>query len=262
MPLTERRSFFKSLFALPIARNLSGTIGEQSSESDTKFQAWAYEQQYMAVKILRHINSVQNIFRWERGRYSDLLGMYDSKAVSDFFSRPEIEGTGIGNSFGRNLKFGEDEIVPGWSLRFGVRVDGLKYVATLNHTTSKQLQSFATDELGLILGGRALDTPEIDAVAKATEVLESSAPIKTRAATSGSTITNLLRSLAVGATDAPPPNCGCNPPYCCNCFMYVCCCPPAYCGYCCPAPNPGTCCINCGCSNCPWCCSGRCGAEC
>ena len=244
---SERRSLIKSFFALPFISPLSRlgafkyATGIVGSETESEF-----DQIYRAVRILRFVNTVQVLFRKERGWYAGVEEFKSSDTVSRFLDSGRGEAAGIGTSLYGQLQFDQEEIVSGWQLALYPSADHLRYLALVRPLLTAKFPAFATDEQGLIQEGKPLDNGAAAHATRTEELVGSAEPIRTDATGSTSRL-NLLLSGIFG-----PLVCTCL-----HCQPIPCCCRGCGCGGCQPnCLSEFNCCLNCGCSSCVWCVSG------
>lgn len=241
MAATGRRNLLKSFLTLPFLHStVSRFSAGGSPESDAQ-----YEQKYLAVRILRHMNTVQAWHKRELERYADLEEFKSSPTVQRFLDSGTAERAGLGASFYAQLKFDAKEVVHGWQLTLTPSQDRQRYVASVRSVIGDEFPAFATDERGIIYQGRPLDGGSPTEIGAADRVLESSMPIRH---VNKASLRYRLESIVGSLAFAPKPFiCACR-----ACRDYPCCCDPccSCAGYC---PGGGVCCIDCGCVSCVWC---------
>ena len=245
---SERRNLLKSFFALPFIAPLGKigildfATGAKGSEGDTE-----YDQRYRAVRILRFVNTVQSRFLTERGSYAGVDEFKSSEVVTRFLESGKGDPAGFGTSLYGQLRFGEDEIVPGWRISLNPSADRLRYVALVSPLVSTKFPAFATDERGLIHEGKALDVSTIALASRSEQLIGSAEQIRTEH--SPDPPSRLAFFLSALGGQLPPGCFGCTT---CG-SKYPCCCQ-SCCGRCNDSYlGTGYCCLNCGCSGCAWC---------
>jgi hypothetical protein len=246
----RRRSLLKSIATLPFAPFVGklGSFAQLGTGASGSQAEQEYQQKYLAVRILRHINTVQAFFRKELQQYADVEDFKSSDTVRKFLDSGVAERAGIGRSLYEQLQWDEKEIVPGWQLTLLRSTDRNRYLVSLRPAgAAEEFPTFATDERGLIHEGQPL---AIDAVAQATtieELVDSPKPIRTHPSSAPSRLGAILSSLALIPSSLAI-LCLCK-----HCGYYNCCCD-SCCGGCQTGCDPAfNCCLNCGCSACVWC---------
>lgn len=242
----ERRKVLKSFLTVPLLSlagkvNLFGQILNGTSETD---QVEAFQSRYLAVQILRHINTAQLWFKAEYGHFGQLSELNDSFVMERFLQDKRVEKAGLGTTFHSRLQFSQKEILPGWSFKFGSYGDQMGYLARISPTGSNETVSFSTDETGLIYQGKALDEDPQEASQGARATLDSATPIVTSRSVAPNRLVRALRNMAVSPDFFCIGCSACGPPV------------PCCCGDCCSCQAIGIAgqCINCGCPSCVWCC--------
>jgi len=247
MGTARRRSLLKGFLALPIVSSFAklDTLGQFSrSVSSTKDDPH-YDQKYLAVLILRHINTAQAWHYLALGRYAEIKELNTSSSMSALVTSEKAASRGIGGPLHARLNFDGKEIVPGWKFALSARQDRLGYVASVNPVQPELLPAFSTDEAGIIFEGHPLTSDILAMTGGAEALLGSPAPIKS-SPSSPSWFASLVMSLAF----VPPFLCACR-----YCTQYPCCCDPCcLCGPDCVSGCTGSICVNCGCVGCTYCC--------
>jgi hypothetical protein len=242
MSTTGRRNLLKSFLALPFVH---GTFGRFIKEGpQLLINDAAFEQKYLAVRILRHINTVQAWHKREVKHYAGVNEFISSPTVRKFLDAGTAERAGLGASFYSQLKFDAKEIVPGWRFTLTLSDGRQRYMASVSPVNGDEFPAFSTDERGIIYQGRPLDAGSPTNVATADRMLESSMPIRHM---NKFGLRYYLESVVGGLAFAPKPLiCACR-----ACRDYPCCFDPC-CS--CASDCPGlVCCIDCGCESCVWC---------
>jgi hypothetical protein len=245
MFLPERRSIVKRLLALPFV-SFMGVRDVLAQVPPPAVNEEDHSQKFLAVSILRHINTAESWHRHESGHFGGLEELNDSTAMNRLLKHPQAEKAGIGASLHARLHFVTPEVVPGWRLSLTPTADGLGYVALVTPVgRPDSMPSYASDERGVIFQGSALDASVGTCTTTAREAVGSPAPITTQTEASPRRLRSVIRNFAFG----PASHFICLG--CTACVEFPCCC-----GDCCSCQNGtvGTLCINCGCEGCPWCC--------
>src|SRR5260370_8096518 len=175
MSSTGRRNLLKSFLALPFVHGTLGQLvrGASAAEGDA-----AYEQKYLAVRILRHINTVQAWHKRELQRYASVEEFKSSPTVQRFLGSGMAERAGLGASFYAQLKFGAKAIAPLWQLTLTPSQDHDRYVASVSPVIGDELPAFATDDRGIIYQGRQLDDAGPTTFCPPTHLYKSPIPIR------------------------------------------------------------------------------------
>ncbi len=244
---SRRRSILKGFLAVPLVSTFKrlNAFGEPGDSSSVDINDPVYQQKFLAVRILRLVNTAEAWFKKEYGHYADLDQLNSSTTMKKFLESDKAETRGIGRTLHTQLQFNQDEIVPGWMLAHTIRQDLMGYVSLATPMDTKSFPSYSTDHKGIIFEGQALagyTSPSL--IVAANQALESGTPIKAGASASPDRLKSILKSLAF----APHWICICR-----ACTQYPCCCDP-----CCACAQDCTACflacMNCGCESCAWCC--------
>jgi|ERR1700733_3469523 len=231
-----RRTLVKGLLSYPFVLSLP-RIGAADQNGVSRDD---YEERYRAVRALRLLNTAQLRHKTANGCYADISLLKDSDAMGRVVASKTALGMGIGKSLYDSLKFGQKEILPGWSFNFAIAEDALGYVARLQNTSVQG--GFSTDEVGVIYEGLPMDTDTIPSTVDAQDVITGSDAIHSHANPTSTRLAAFVRTIAMG-TPAPQ--------QCCFCRDYTCCC-----GLACSCQStPVGDCNDCGCGSCIWCCS-------
>jgi hypothetical protein len=244
----DRRSLLKRFFALPFVTPLLGAEPAAGLGTSHSVDEATHSELFRAVRILRHLNTVQAWYRSETGFYDPLSAVAASRAMELLLSSRLAEKSGIGRSLHAELDMNGDEIVPGWTLGFSLRGDRLGYEATLLPRETQRFSGFATDNRGVIFQGKPLGARSEECNSDPYENLTAPRPIVSAPRPAPRLGERILRTVALGV----PQDCGaqytfCSPDfacYTCNCFT---------CSY---TMWSGHSCINCGCPPCVWVCCG------
>jgi hypothetical protein len=193
-------------------------------ESSTTLEAEEEEQkrQFVAVRILRLINTAEAWHFGSFNQYTDLENLQKSDALTRLLESEKAEEKGIGRSLYSTLCFDSDEIIAGWTLKLKVGDNGGSYALSLTDISGKSKVTFTSDNKGIIRGGK--------------EPVES---ISTWQQTSRRAV-SFFKTIALGPLAAPQIGC--------CCFGGSCCC---YCPHC--ISHCFFNCYNCGCGSCVWC---------
>jgi hypothetical protein len=234
MGRTGRRSVLKVLASLPVISwlphlELFGKGGSEYAQPESR-------PEYIAVQILRHLNTAQCWHKGDHGHYAELAKLDGSAAMERLLSSEKVEQVGLGKALHEQLRFDHEEIVPGWKLGFAVADDQAHYVVTLSPTENSSLLSMSTDERGVIYYGSGVSSDTLTGMMRAPELVQKKKDFRDRAVSA-------IRSLAFGFMT------------CSYCDPFPCACPSCCCT---TNSNCAACdCTNCGCDACVWC--TRCG---
>lgn len=228
----SRRTAVKSLLGVPLAAAVAkyplyASVIPPDAGSD-------YERKFLAVRILRLVNSVQLFHLDSQGHYSNLSELGKLESADRWLDSKGAEEARIGRLLYSKLHLGEDEIVPGWKIKYRLRNDKPLYSVVLKDISAEHLGAFATDQSGVIYEGTHIGTDVSDVDWQPADALILGSPIEAGHGKQGK-YTALLHKVAFGPTE---PCCGgCCPG--CSCF----------------GPNQGVPgCRDCGCPCCVWCC--------
>lgn len=248
----DRRGILKLAVAFPALRRIGALSG--SVESDA---ANVHDFHFLAVRTLRLTNTAQAYFKKEHGYYADLHTLISANSTRKLlYEEPgasKTEGALIGKSLFSNLKFGEEQILPGWAMQMSASSDGSGYVILMEpRVDDTGVRAFSTDQEGLIYEGVALDSDRASSpVTSAQQVLDNAAAIRKKNQTIAR-VSAALKKLAIGP--AVPQLCL----ICSYCHEFSCCCGGLLGAECCSCSNSCDylcgCCLDCGCSGCVWCC--------
>lgn len=223
MDTATRRTLLKRLLSLPIVGSIAKlNVFAMESPAATASEEEERKRQFLAVRILRLINTAE---AWHFGslrQYADLETLRKSDALAQLLKSEKAEEKGIGRSLYSTLRFDTDDITSGWAFSLRVGERGSSYEATMTDTTEKGMDSFKTDHTGIIRGSK--------------EPLESVSFWQQATQRASS----FLKSIALGPLATPQIGC--------CCYGGNCCC---YCPHC--ISHCFFSCYNCGCGNCPWC---------
>lgn len=234
---TGKRSFVKAVLALPIIASIA-KVCLFADDVPGDSHSPEFLQKFLAVRILRLLNTAERWHFEANGRYVDVRELCTSEAMDRLLHNAKIDKGGSGRTLYSTLKFENSEVVPGWKFELRIAEDGQSYLATLRDVSGRSLGAFASDQIGVIHEGESLDTRASSGQALAaaeTVVIARMAP-----ATNGHfrRVGLMLKALAFGPSVAYA---GCCTEYSCD-----------PCGCCEAHGGPG--CYNCGCSGCPWSC--------
>lgn len=244
----NRRGILKLAVAIPALRRI-GMLNETAEET-----AKLHDFHYLAVRTLRLTNTAQAYFKKEHGYYADLETLVSAESTRKLlYEEPgasRTEGALIGKTLFSNLKFGEEQILPGWAMHMSSGSDGTGYVILMEpQVEDTGVRAFSTDQEGLIYEGFALDSDRTNSqVSSAPQVIANPSVIRKQNQTA-SRVVAALKKLAI----APSPTfCICSYchqyPCCCGGLLGSCCACGPQCDYIC------VCCLDCGCQGCVWCC--------
>jgi len=156
MSLSSRRSLLKTILALPIVSSASEIFGQSQQGASPAAADSDYQQKFLAVRILRLINSAEATHgKTHKDECLDLSELNKCAAMNLILKSDKMEERGIGASLHSVLDFEANEIVPGWILSHYLRKDATGYLALMT-PTSTRLPAFSTDEKGIIYEGRPL----------------------------------------------------------------------------------------------------------
>lgn len=230
---TKRRTLVKQFLNLPIVASIFKFSSFQSKplpDSETRRR----QAEFLAVSIVRLINTAQAWHFESFGHYTDLETLRNSEAMSKLLRSERAEKHGIGRSLHSKLRFDMPEIVPGWKLKFTLGENQNSYAATLSDISGEKMGSFTSDDSGIISASDPLAIMN----AKQTQ-------------TPRRRLMSLVGSIIFGPLAVPQSSCTCPYGFCTECFLF--------CDeYCCPSQScrkiffSG--CFSCGCVSCIWCC--------
>jgi len=210
----------------------SRLFGQSVSEENER-----YESKFLAVRILRLINTIQLRHFEALGHYADLAELKTSESTERWLNNKKAEKTGLGRSLYSVLHFERKEIVPGWEFEIVLRDDRRSYVVTMKDSSGKGLGAFSTDQEGIIYEGTSLAAVNSDEVWQSAQLIIAGKPIETH---DNRGLASLLKTIAFGPVPAQR---GCCTMYPCQCFGS------------CQSGSTGGLCTNCGCPCCVWCCN-------
>lgn len=249
MSAVDRRTLLSKALKLPLLATILGkrALAAAASAVPDPAQKDIYEFKFLAVRILRVINTAQAWHKHNNGSYAEIAALFESQTMADLRSKFHtiVEFT---DSFHSNLHYADAEIVPGWELKLQLTDSGDGYIARMIDVSGATQTAFSTDQLGVIYEGQTLETAGSPASLPANAQLAINSP---QVINSGPRpLSTKIRSLLLSIAMIPTPECPCYG----LCWQYPCCCPLCcggnqYCalGYC-------VCCLNCGCSPFVWCC--------
>lgn len=217
MRITPRREFFQKLLAIPLI-----FYPFRRAFADDHLSKEKWQHQYLAIRILRLLNTLEHWYSLENRYFLALAELPDSLASAELTRNKRAEDAGIGKSLYQQLQLGEEEIVKGWKLQFALAEDGLGYLATITDTSELNVAGFSTSEKGVILRNERLGEATKDP------------PSESR-----------IRRFFEGVAGVVRPTA------CVFCWEEF----PCRCGLCCSCQQMGgELCLNCGCPQCVWCC--------
>lgn len=247
MPTTTRRSVMKRMMAFPVF---------------AAFQKWdvanakkSMAHHVLGIQTFRFLNTAEFRFNYAFQRYAGLDELRNSDVVDTMVYQGPAERMWGGRALYEQLRFDQDEILPGWKLKFGLSHDGSGYLITLRDTSEWKLGALSTDDGGIIYRGDSLAETVGSTSLSAANALENPMAMGSKSQTHPAV------RLLMAAFAAFPPQGTCSgclyPPGCCCKLLDLPCCTSANC--CvgdCSECGGGRCC-NCGCGSCPWdCCGG------
>lgn len=236
--MINRRSLVKTILSWPIVAAVAKSQLFGSVPGSAQVQSEIFEKRYLAVRILRFLNTVE---RWHfdpTGQYAELSELQGSEALRRMLDSPETENRGIGRSLYSQLDFERQDIAPGLGLHFKLSKSKKDYLAVVHDTSARGLGAFSTDAAAIIYEGKSLNMGQFGTQWKSVEVLSGARAIGSPNEGSPQRAGSLLKSLAFGPVFFQDVQCG----------GFSCCS--------CNGCNGGwvSGCTNCGCSSCVWCC--------
>jgi hypothetical protein len=234
---TERRSALKQLAGLPFLK-LTGLSLFGKSMASTGNSGGMAQLSFEAVSIVRLVNTVQLWHRLEHGQYASWTELPTTDAFQRIRGDARLEAAGMGGTLASSLAFDAPEVRPGWAAKLVIDNDPSAYSFILKNVSEKGGPSFATDEKGIILTGKPLDSDLQEAACAAAELLDGAQPAIPTAPQGTTGRLKLFAQKLVSPDECREP-CT-NPPCLC-------------CGACQEGPI-GRQCSNCGCPACAWCC--------
>jgi hypothetical protein len=234
--LIQRRRFSKLMCIMPLGVIAARAFGISSSQSRDE-----HEHRFLAVRVLRLLNTLELWFQKEHGRYGSMAELLDSPGFTKLKNTNDTESYGIAGSLIPRVSFLDEEIIPGWKLR--VRITPHDYTITINDADSGY--AFATDEKGVIYTGVPVaDSRQDDYLNHAAEYSIAAARPIGALRTPWAKFRRATVRVAGFMLMAQLPECTNSV---CEEFRCSCCCS------CNEGTIPGLC-HNCGCQSCVWCC--------
>jgi hypothetical protein len=248
MSITNRRALLGRLLALPAAVTAM-TKASFGQVTNAPIQDPNYEHKFLAVNVLRLINTAEAWHNRDNGFYADMNQLVASSVIEQIRARLK-SNENLGDSLQSHVRFLEKEIVPGWALAFKVSDDRKGYVADLTDVSGKVRCNFSSNERGVIYQNLPLDSLATPTGVQASTEREK--PVSWEATLNspksfGSSFRNALKGIV------PLPFLIC---LCKVCTDFPVCCSPC-CNSCSTVCGIGfgcACCVNAGCQSCPWCC--------
>lgn len=241
---TTRRAFIKTLMGLPVVGYVTNWLFGWSDVSWSD-ESRRHEAKFLAVRVIRLINTAERRYFNAEGRFTNLTVLWDSEPANQFLNSKGANSADLGRSLYSTLNFGSREVTPGWRLDFSLQSRASGYLVRMTDISDRKLGAFASDESGRIHEGKAATEQSLDLSQPAAAQLLSAWQIGTSTGTrpvSTGTLGSLLDISSFGPLIAYAG---------CHCVTYPCCC---NCG-CDTNPNGG-CAVDCGCVDCTWCCCG------
>jgi hypothetical protein len=237
-----RRTLVKYVIAIPVV----GAVAKQwLFGSDNPFKNEKdpdYDKKFLAVSIIRMINTAQRHHLTTFGRYADISDLWQSEAAINFLDSPAAESARMGRSLYSSLRFDKPEIVSDWRFDFKPKPNGQGYTVALSSRSATDLGAFSSDERAVIYQGTHLAVSPSDWDRLPVAEIVAGAPLgssNSKQTASGGRVASLFKGIAFGPTVAQAA-CQCNPfPCCCICNC---------------SSDFVSGCTNCGCTNCVWCC--------
>lgn len=231
-----RRSILGGVLAIPAGLSSLFRTDPSASKPDPNDPNWQFR--FLAVQILRHINTVQALFYRNNGHYADTRGLLGSAELRTILNSKKAEEKGIGQTLFGRLSFEGQEIVAGWNYKLLLGEDSSSYHVEMWPAEQQTAPQFSTDESGII----NQETPIGSSTSPVAEVRKSTITARAR---------SVLQALAAVLPDY------CRKCYCCFCTEYSCCGDP-----CCSCTTDclhgngctGNLCYDCGCIGCPFVC--------
>jgi hypothetical protein len=242
MTTVQRRTLMKVVLRAPVVGVFAkwvlfgwDTPIWKNTEANERF-----ERKFLAVRVLRLINTAQYFYFEEFHRYADLDELWRAETVDKYLDSSSAEKVSLGRSLFRILQFGESEVVPGWRLRFELKDEGRNYRVTLEDITGAALGAFATDHDAAIFEGEGIAAmQDAGGIARYGPALLVAGRQINSVDARPRTLAALFKAVSLVPSEVLAA---------CSCTQYPCCCA------CSCQGGGGPLCKNCGCLSCVWCC--------
>jgi hypothetical protein len=240
---TTRRSVLGVLVSLPVVGLLTKVrlFGWRSDTHSATSTISSQQQKYLAVRILRLVNTVERQYFAKHGSYADPSRVFQDRTAHEWMESAKAKKAGLGSDFYSTLQFDADEVSPDWNMKFALKANGSGYLVAIRSMHEEELGAFATDENAVIYEGNTLVASELEPNWMTPGDLVSGDPIDSpsHAAPVGR-LAAVLKGFAFTPAVVEAQSGGCQQYPCCS----ACSCEGAWISGC----------TNCGCCGCIWCC--------